>query len=92
MNTNGQAITACARADDPLAFGIDRLRQARITLAAELQAIDASEERLANAPQRGRAELEAALARVDDALDHTRSERVRSGGLVPPRVSRRGRR
>ena len=37
-----QVITDCVRADDPLAFGIDKLRHARTTLAGDLYDLDAS--------------------------------------------------
>ena len=37
-----EVIAACVRADDPLAYGIDRLRHARRTLAVALEGIDRS--------------------------------------------------
>ena len=36
-----QVVTACVRADDPLAFGIDKLRHARTTTLADLGRLDA---------------------------------------------------
>jgi hypothetical protein len=36
------AVTSCVRADDPLAFGIDKLRQARATTVADLYRLDAA--------------------------------------------------
>jgi hypothetical protein len=35
-------VTSCVRADDPLAFGIDKLRNARTTTVADLYRLDAS--------------------------------------------------
>ena len=35
-------VTSCVRADDPLAFGIDKLRHARTTTVADLYRLDAS--------------------------------------------------
>ena len=35
-------VAACARADDPLAYGIDKLRRARRTVAADLRHLDAA--------------------------------------------------
>jgi conjugative relaxase-like TrwC/TraI family protein len=35
-------VTSCVRADDPLAFGIDKLRNARITAVSDLYQLDAS--------------------------------------------------
>ena len=35
-----QVVTACVRADDPLAFGIDKLRHARTTTLADLGRLD----------------------------------------------------
>ncbi len=35
-------VVSCVAADDPLAYGIDRLRHARVTLDAEWRAIDAA--------------------------------------------------
>ncbi|MHB1533181.1 MAG: MobF family relaxase [Acidimicrobiales bacterium] len=37
-----QTVTACVRADDPLAFGIDKLRHARATTASRIERLDAS--------------------------------------------------
>jgi hypothetical protein len=37
-----QTMTACVRADDPLAFGIDKLRHARATTATRIVRLDAS--------------------------------------------------
>ena len=37
-----QTVAACVRADDPLAFGIDKLRHARATTAARIEQLDAS--------------------------------------------------
>ena len=37
-----EVIAGCVQADDPLAYGIDRLRGARRTVAGDLDAIDAS--------------------------------------------------
>jgi conjugative relaxase-like TrwC/TraI family protein len=37
-----QVVTACVRADDPLAFGIDKLRHARATTAARIGQLDTS--------------------------------------------------
>ena len=36
-----RAVAACVRADDPLAFGIDKLRHARATTAARVDQLDA---------------------------------------------------
>ena len=36
-----EVVTACVRADDPLAYGIDKLRRARATVACELNKLDA---------------------------------------------------
>ncbi len=36
-----EVVAACVRADDPLAFGIDKLRHARTTIDGDRQAIDA---------------------------------------------------
>ncbi len=35
-----EVVTVCARADDPLAFGVDRLRKARTTVMADLQKVE----------------------------------------------------
>jgi hypothetical protein len=37
-----QTVGACVRADDPLAFGIERLRHARATTASRVEQLDAS--------------------------------------------------
>lgn len=37
-----QTVTACVRADDPLAFGIEKLRHARATTASRIEQLDAS--------------------------------------------------
>ena len=37
-----QTVGACVRADDPLAFGIDKLRHARATTASRIEQLDAS--------------------------------------------------
>ena len=55
-------VTACARADDPLAYGVDKLRRARFTLAADLRGLDD-----AVRPDRG-AQLDDAARRLREAL------------------------
>ena len=81
-----QTVTACVRADDPLAFGIDKLRHARATTATRIDQLDtslppdrASEWRDARAqlPQvlRARHDAERALADSRTRLDEATSRR-----------------
>jgi hypothetical protein len=57
-----QVVVNCARADDPLAFGVDKLRHARATFAADLQ-------RLVNdAPVDRGAEMEQVRTHLTDAI------------------------
>ena len=42
MTTGPKQWRACVRADDPLAFGIDKLRHARATTATRIEQLDAS--------------------------------------------------
>jgi hypothetical protein len=75
-----RVVAACVRADDPLAFGIDKLRHARATTAAGVGKLDATitpdrakdwQETRAQLPTfvRARQEAEAALARSRQGLD-----------------------
>jgi conjugative relaxase-like TrwC/TraI family protein len=75
-----RVVAACARADDPLAFGIDKLRHARASTAARVSQLDASippdrgeewNEARAQLPNlvRARHQAEAALAGSQESLD-----------------------
>jgi hypothetical protein len=81
-----QVLIACVRADDPLAFGIDKLRHARATTAAGVGKLDDSippdrsrewQEARAQLPSlvRARQEAEAALARSQQGLDEASRRR-----------------
>jgi conjugative relaxase-like TrwC/TraI family protein len=81
-----QVIAACVRADDPLAFGIDKLRHARATTSGRISQVDAAippdrtqewQEARAQLPTvvRARHEAEAALVASQTRLDVTSRRR-----------------
>ncbi len=76
------ATLGAVRQDDPLAFGVERLRAARAYYAARLAARDGQAETLGVAVERGGDEQRRvaadAVAELDAALDHTRAARVRA--------------
>ena len=57
-----EVVAACVQADDPLAYGVDRLRHARATTARDLQGLDA------RVPVDRAAECDDARRRLADAL------------------------
>ena len=78
-----QTVGACVRADDPLAFGIEKLRHARATTASRIDRLDASlppdrssewRDARAQLPHlvRARHEAERAWADSRDSLDEAR--------------------
>jgi hypothetical protein len=81
-----QAVAACVRVDDPLAFGIDKLRHARATTFARVTQLDASipPDRVQEWQQvrrqlldlvRSRQQAEEALAASRASLDHASRRR-----------------
>jgi hypothetical protein len=81
-----RVVAACVRADDPLAFGIDKLRHARATTAARVSELDAAippdraeewQQARAQLPTliRARHEAEAALAGSQKSLDEASRRR-----------------
>jgi conjugative relaxase-like TrwC/TraI family protein len=81
-----RVVAACARADDPLAFGIDKLRRARATTSARVSQLDAAvppdwanewQEARAQLPTvvRARQEAEAVLAVSQARLDEASRRR-----------------
>ena len=86
-----EVVAACVQADDPLAYGVDKLRHARATTAGDLRDLDArvpvdraterddAKRQLAHA-QRGRQQAEQALESARAAFDESGRLRWRRKG------------
>ena len=66
-----RAALSAVREDDPLAFGVDELRRARATYAADLDTVVFTD-------PADRSEVRRALREIDASLEETRVERVRA--------------
>ncbi len=86
-----KVVTACVRADEPLAYGTDKVRQARATVSSQLHKLGAAmspdpSDKLgkvhgqpagsARTEREAEGELTRVLGQIDAALERTRAERV----------------